>query len=264
MIDAMPLATTFDLHAFWHYAWPFTGLGVPAVREGLVVTIYVAIAAMLLGLVLGLLAAVAQLSRSHIARALGTLYVTYFRGTPLIVQITLLYFGFAALDLYRFPDTTLLGVSIPGVAQAGILALGVNKGAYVAEILRAGIASVDVGQQEAARAIGMPQRTLMRRVVLPQAARVSIPALGNEFNAVLKDTSLLVVIGGAELFASFRELNAQLFLPFELFLAMSLYYLVLTTIWTLIQSLLEQRLNRGYAVPAPRRIRLGESLWRKA
>jgi polar amino acid transport system permease protein len=264
MIDGMPLATAFDLDAFWHYAWPYTGLQVPAVREGLIVTLYVAMAAMVLGLTLGLLAAVAQTSRSHVARTFGVLYVTYFRGTPLIVQITLLYFGFAALGLYRFPDMSLLGLDVPGVAQAGILALGINKGAYVTEILRAGIASVDAGQHEAARAIGMSQRAVLRHVVLPQAARVSVPALGNEFNAILKDTSLLVVIGGAELFASFRELNAQLFLPFELFLAMSLYYLVLTTFWTLIQSLLERRLNRGYAVSAPRRIRLGESLWRKA
>lgn len=260
----MTIAATLDLHVLWQYAWPVTGLRVPAIREGLVVTVYVAVGAQLLGMALGLVAALCQLSRVRPARAAAGLYVTYFRGTPLIVQISLLYFGSAGLGLYRFPDAHLLGLSIPGVAQAGILALGVNKGAYVAEIVRAGLLSVDRGQMEAARAIGMTGRQALVRVVLPQAMRVCVPALGNEFNAALKDTSLLVVIGGAELFSAFRELNAQLFLPFELFLAMSLYYLALTSLWSLAQRQLERRLSRGFVLNPPRRRRLGETLWRTA
>jgi polar amino acid transport system permease protein len=258
------LSSTLDLRVFWEYAWPLTGLKLPALREGLITTVYVAVAAQLLGMVLGLPAAMGRLSRVRVLRAVAGLYVTYFRGTPLIVQISLLYFGSAALGLYRFPSFTILDFEVPGVAQAGILALGINKGAYIAEIFRAGILSVDVGQTEAARALGMTRRQALRRVVLPQALRVSAPALGNEFNAVLKDTSLLVVIGGAELFAAFRELNAQLFLPFELFLAMSLYYLALTTVWGLIQThLIERRLGRGFAIEGPPRPRLGDSLWRR-
>jgi polar amino acid transport system permease protein len=260
----LPLGA-LDLEVLWRYAWPPTGFEVDAIRNGFLATIYVAVGAQALGMALGLPAALGRLSRSPLARAAAGAYVTYFRGTPLIVQISLLYFGSAALGLYRFPELGLFGLEVPGVAQAGILALGINKGAYVAEILRAGILSVDEGQLDAARALGMTRRQALRRVVLPQALRVSVPALGNEFNAVLKDTSLLVVIGGAELFAAFRELNARLFLPFELFLAMSLYYLALTTVWSLVQSrLIERRLARGFAVEQRRQTRLGESLWRTA
>jgi polar amino acid transport system permease protein len=226
------------------------------------VTIYIAVAAQLLGMILGFAFATGRRSRLRAVRVLSLAYVTYIRGTPLLVQITLVYFGTAQLNLLHFGDLHVLGMVIPGVAQAGILALGINKGAYVAEILRAAIDSVETHQWEAGQALGMRRSATYRHIVLPQAARISLPALGNEFNAVLKDTSLLVIIGGVELFHAFQELNGRLFQPFELYLAMSFYFLALTGAWGLIQSRLERRLGRGVRLlsdTSPRRSRI---LWR--
>jgi polar amino acid transport system permease protein len=262
----MNVLATISLHTIWHYVWPPTAFQNSLIVTGFIATIYVAIAAMLLGIVLGVLAALGQLSRRRLWRALSRIYVTYFRGTPLLVQLSLLYFGLAGLGFYKFPDWTGLGITIPGVAQAGIIGLGVNKGAYMAEIVRAGIMSIDQGQTEAAKAIGMTRRQTMRRIILPQAARVIIPPTGNEFNAIIKDTTLIVTIGGIELFHAFEEINGQLFLPFELFFAMSLYYLALTMIWTAIQARIEKRLARGYqpAAVAGTRWRLRTALSRSA
>ncbi len=223
---------------------------------------YIAIAAQLLGILLGFAVALGRRSRSRVVRAVSLGYVTYIRGTPLLVQITLVYFGAAQLNLVHFDDWRLSGLVVPGVAQAGILALGINKGAYVAEIFRAAIDSVETQQWEAGQALGMRRSTTYRHVVLPQAARIALPALGNEFNAVLKDTSLLVIIGGVELFHSFQELNGRLFQPFELYLAMSFYFLALTAAWGIVQSLLERRLGRGYPNLRNARPRLGRTMWR--
>ena len=123
-----------------------------------------------------------------------------------------------------------------------------NEGAYMTEIVRAGIIAVDPGQLEAARSLGMTYGKAMRRIVLPQAARVIVPPLGNEFNNMLKTTSLLTILSVQELFVTFQILNANgpaSFHPFELFLACAVWFLLLTTIWTLIQVWIERRLARG-------------------
>jgi polar amino acid transport system permease protein len=243
----MPVLASFDWDLFWTYAWPPTALQDPLVAHGLLTTVYVAVCAQGLATLIGLVGALAQLSRRAPMRLMATVYVTYFRGTPLLVQLALIYFGLAGLGLYRFPDAHLLGMTIPGVAQAGILGLALNKGAYMTEIVRGGLLAVDHGQTEAAQAIGMTRRQTLRFVILPQAARVIVPPLGNEFNSTMKDTALLTVIGGVELFHAFGQLNGRLFAPFELFFAMSLYYLALTTLWGLVQSRIERRLRRGSA-----------------
>jgi len=129
--------------------------------------------------------------------------------------------------------------------------LGLNEGAYMAEIIRAGIGSIEVGQMEAAKALGMPFGMAMRMVILPQAARVIIPPLGNEFNNMLKSTTLVVNIGAVELFNAFEQVNALLFQPFELFLAVSVYYLILTIVWGFVQSWLERRLGDRKGVDRP-------------
>ena len=116
-------------------------------------------------------------------------------------------------------------MTITGAIQAGTLALAINEGAYMAEIVRAGIEAIDTGQMEAAKSLGMTYGLAMRRIVLPQAAKVIIPPLGNEFNNMMKTTSLMKVISAAELFFGFTQVNARLFKPFELFIAASLYYL---------------------------------------
>src|SRR5205814_6680417 len=140
-------------------------------------------------------------------------------------------------------------LGLDGAIVSGILALGINEGAYMREIIRAGIDAIDKGQMEAARSLGMTHGLAMRRIVLPQAARVIVPPLGNEFNNMLKTTSLLVILGNVpELYVTFSRKNGSgptSFHPFELFLAAAVWYLLLTTIWSIIQAFIERRLGRG-------------------
>src|SRR5262249_48882330 len=155
-------------------------------------------------------------------------------------QLVIIYFGLLNTNLLRWDDITIGSFVIAGSVQAGIFTLGVNEGAYMTEIVRAGIIAVDPGQLEAARSLGMTYGKAMRRIVLPQAARVIVPPLGNEFNNMLKTTSLLVILGSVnELFVTFEQLNGNgptQFHPFELFLACAVWFLLLTTIWGFIQA----------------------------
>lgn len=233
----------FHWNTFFQYLWPGTAFQNPLIRDGLAVTIYMAILAQALGVILGAIVALMLLSKQRLVRWIGVAYVTYFRGTPLLVQLSLIYFGAAAVGLYQFPNLSIGGLMVSGVVQAGILGLGINEGAYMAEITRAGIISVEAGQMEAAKALGMRYRTAMIWIIAPQAAKVIVPPLGNEFNSMLKNTTLVTVIGGVELFNAFEQINSVIFEPFELFLAVSFYYLVMTIIWTFIQNQIESRLG---------------------
>ncbi len=233
----------FDWSVFFKYIWPPTAFQDPLIRNGLIVTVIVSIVAQALGVVLGLFAALGKMSKFAPFRWLSEAYIWYFRGTPLIVQMSLLFFGFGVTHIYDFPDIIIGIVTISGAIQAGTLALGINEGAYMAEIVRAGIESIDPGQMEAAKSLGMTSGLAMQRIVLPQAAKVIIPPLGNEFNNMMKTTSLMVVISAGELFFGFEQVNARIFKPFELFIAASFYYLVLTTIWSFIQARIESGLG---------------------
>ncbi|MGD0006637.1 MAG: amino acid ABC transporter permease [Anaerolineaceae bacterium] len=233
----------FDWPLFWQYLWPGTALSNSLIRNGLIVTIAVSVIAQALGVILGLFAALAKMTKFPPLRWLADAYIWYFRGTPLLVQMSLLYFGLGVTHIYDFPDIHFWILSISGAIQAGTLALGVNEGAYMAEIVRAGIEAIDVGQMEAAKSLGMSYATAMRRIVLPQALKVIIPPLGNEFNNMMKTTSIMVVISAADLFFGYTQVNARLFKPFELFIDASLYYLVLTTVWTFIQARIEAGLG---------------------
>jgi polar amino acid transport system permease protein len=233
----------FDWPLFWQYLWPGTALSNALIRNGLIVTIAVSVIAQALGVILGLFAALAKMTKFPPLRWLADAYIWYFRGTPLLVQMSLLYFGLGVTHIYDFPDIHFWILSISGAIQAGTLALGVNEGAYMAEIVRAGIEAIDVGQMEAAKSLGMSYATAMRRIVLPQALKVIIPPLGNEFNNMMKTTSIMVVISAADLFFGYTQVNARLFKPFELFIDASLYYLVLTTVWTFIQARIEAGLG---------------------
>jgi polar amino acid transport system permease protein len=233
----------FDWQVFWQYLWPPTALQDPLIRNGLIVTIVVSIIAQALGVVFGLFAALGKMSRYAPLRIIADAYIWYFRGTPLLVQMSLLFFGLGVTHIYDFPDLNLGWMTITGAIQAGTLALAINEGAYMSEIVRAGIEAIDPGQMEAAKSLGMTYGLAMRRIVLPQAAKVIIPPLGNEFNNMMKTTSLMEVISAGELFYAFTQVNARLFKPFELFIAASLYYLLMTTIWTLIQSRIEAGLG---------------------
>jgi polar amino acid transport system permease protein len=217
------------------------------IQQGLMLTVAVSIIAQTIGIILGVVAALGRLSRRAPFRWIASIYIWIFRGTPLLVQLALVFFGLGAVHIYDWPSIDFLGVSIPGNIQAGIFALGVNEGAYMAEIVRAGIISIDPGQMEAARSLGMTYGLAMRRVILPQAARVIIPPLGNEFNNMLKTTSLLSVIGVIELYETFALKQGTNFLPFEMYLACALWFLLLTTIWGFIQARIERRYSKGAA-----------------
>jgi polar amino acid transport system permease protein len=207
-------------------------------------TVYIAVAAQILGVVLGLAAALMRMSRIAPLRWLSGFYVLLFRGTPLLVQIFFVYYGINLLFGFSLiPTTVNFGFfTIDGAVFGGILALGLNEGAYMREIIRAGIDAIDKGQMEAARSLGMTYGLAMRRIVLPQAARVIVPPLGNEFNAMIKNTSLLFVIGVYEMFADADVHYATTFQPVEIFGAVAVWYLLLTTVWTMIQAAIERRL----------------------
>ncbi len=219
----------------WHVIWTriFHPNGVFA--RALWATIYISIVAQALGVLLGLLAALARMSRIWPLRALSGVYVLVFRGTPVLVQIFYLYFALS------WPTLHLVGWTIPDAAVAGIVALSVNEGAYMREIVRAGIDSIDKGQMEAAKSLGMRYGLAMRRIILPQAARVIVPPLGNEFNNMMKTTSLVYTIGVYELFADAEQGYSQTFIA-DYFLAVAFWYLVLTSVWTFIQAGIERRL----------------------
>jgi polar amino acid transport system permease protein len=233
----------FDWPLFLQYIWPPSAFQDPLIRTGLIVTIVVSIVAQLLGVILGLFAALGKMSKITAFRWFAEIYIWYFRGTPLLVQMALLFFGLGVTHIYNFPDIIAGALTISGAIQAGTLALGINEGAYMAEIVRAGIESIDPGQMEAAKSLGMTFGLAMRRIILPQATKVIIPPLGNEFNNMMKTTSLMEVISAGELFFAFNQVNARVFKPFELFIAASLYYLALTTVWSLIQARIESGLG---------------------
>lgn len=215
------------------------------ILTGLWLTVSIAVISQVIGVALGIVGAMGRISRIAPVRILASLYVWFFRGTPLLVQITLIYFGLSVTRIYPWDPITLGPLAVSGAVQAGIFALAVNEGAYMTEIVRAGILAVDPGQLEAAKSLGMTYRMAMRRIVLPQAARVIVPPLGNEFNNMLKTVSLLVIISVPELYVTFSRKNGTYFAPFELFLACAVWFLLLTTAWSIIQYFIERRLGRG-------------------
>jgi len=220
----------------WHVIWSRIFHPNGTFTHALWATVYISIVAQVLGIVLGLVAALARTSRFLPFRLVSGTYVLIFRGTPVLVQIFFFYF---ALGL---PNVVHLGVfNLTAEVSAGILALSINEGAYMREIIRAGIDSIDKGQMEAAKSLGMRSGLAMRRIILPQAARVIIPPLGNEFNNMMKTTSLVYTIGVYELFADAEQGYSNTFHP-EYFVAVAFWYLVLTTIWSLIQASIERRL----------------------
>jgi polar amino acid transport system permease protein len=222
----------------WHVIWLRIFHPGNVFARALWATIYISVISQAAGVLLGLLAALMRMSRLWPLRFLSGTYVLIFRGTPLLVQI---FFIYVTVNL---PTIHLGFWTIPSEALTGIVALSLNEGAYMREIIRAGIDSIDAGQMEAAKSLGMRYALAMRRIILPQAARVIVPPLGNEFNNMLKTSSLLSVIGVYELFADAQQGYSQTFKS-EFFVAVAFWYLVLTTVWTLIQVAIERRLARS-------------------
>ncbi len=236
----MHLVAAFEWHILWHRIFHPDNIFVRALWT----TIYIAVLSQFLGVVLGLVAALMRTSKLYPLRLLSGFYVLVFRGTPLLVQIFFVYYGTNLLfGLTVIPTTVNFGVfQMDGAVFAGILALGINEGAYMREIIRSGIDAIDRGQMEAARSLGMIYGVAMRRIVLPQAARVIVPPLGNEFNNMIKNTAYLYLIGVKEIFTDAEIHYSTTFKPVEFFTAVALWYLLLTTVWTVIQAQIERKL----------------------
>ncbi len=221
--------------------------------KGAWTTLWISVVAQFLGVVIGLLLALMRMSnfpsrKFPVLSGLARAYVWFFRGSPLLVQVLLLFDGLPRL----FPNVPFM--LWPDWACV-IVAFSLNEGAYMSEIIRAGIDSVDVGQMEASKALGMRYWLAMRRIILPQAARVIIPPLGNEFNNMLKTTSIASVIGLYDLTYTAETFGAPTFTIFELLVLATLYYLVLTTLWGFVQGWIERSLdpNRNIKVELDQR-----------
>ena len=221
------------------------------VLDGLVLTLELTALAMAIGIVLGIVLAVMRLSPNPLVSSASWLYIWFFRGTPVLVQI-IFWDNIAALYPRlslgipfgpQFADFSANTVITP--FMAGLLALGLNEGAYMAEIVRAGIISVDEGQTEAAKSLGMTRLQTMRRIVLPQAMRVIIPPTGNETISMLKTTSLVSVIAITELLYSVQQIYAVSFQTIPLLIVASIWYLIVTTVLSIGQYYLERHFGRG-------------------
>jgi polar amino acid transport system permease protein len=222
------------------------------VLNGLVVTLELTVISMAIGILLGVVLAVMRLSPNPLVGGFSWFYVWFFRGTPVLVQ--LLFWSFISA---LYPKVT-LGIPFGGPAfglgsanvvitpfVAAILGLGLNEGAYMAEIVRAGILSVDEGQSEAAHALGMTRLQTMRRIVLPQAMRVIIPPTGNETISMLKTTSLVSVIAYSELLYSVQLIYSVNFRQIPLLMVACVWYLIVTTILSIGQYYVERHFGRG-------------------
>jgi polar amino acid transport system permease protein len=222
---------------------------------GLKYTLYMAVVGIVLAVVLAALGALGRISSNPISYGISGFYVSFFRGTPLIVQMFLIYsalpqIGANLVDKYPSVPQGVASYLTLDVVVAGILALGLNYGAYMTEIFRAGIQSVSGGQAEAADALGMTHGQKMRKVILPQAFRVIIPPTGNEFIAMMKDTALVSFLGvtaaTAEVFRRSQLVGKADFKNLEAYVAAALVYWGLTVLFTFFQARLEKRIGRGY------------------
>lgn len=215
--------------------------------DGIWVTLMISVLATILGLVLGVVLAVMKLSDNPVLNWLSAVYIWFFRGTPVLVQLIFWYnlaFLFPVL-IVKIPFTHIGYVwdtnDVMSGFNAAMLGLGLNLAAYFAETVRAGIQAIDVGQSEAAFALGMTPGQRMRKVVLPQALRIIIPPTGNEFISMLKTTSLVYVVAGNDLMTNAAQIYKQNNLIMELLIVASIWYAVMTAIATFLQSRLEAR-----------------------
>lgn len=195
-------------------------------------TLILAFFAVLFGTILGLFLSLMKLSKIKVLKAIAIAYIEFVRGTPLLIQIWIIYIGLPLI----------IGVDLPDIVT-GIIALSLNSGAYVAEIIRAGIEAVDKGQMEAARSLGMNQGMAMREIIIPQAFKNILPALGNEFISIIKESSMVSVIGVAELMYNSGTVRAASFLGLEPLIVAAVIYFIITFILTRVMGALERRLK---------------------
>ncbi len=211
--------------------------GWPDLLHGAIVTVEITAISLVLGCILGLLVGLGRLDRSKRVRyGICTAYVTFIRGTPLLVQLFLLFFGLPQFDIL-----------LPAFL-CGVLGLGIYSGAYVSEIVRGAIQSIDKGQMEAARSLGMSSGKAMRTIILPQAVVRMIPPLGNEFIALIKNSALVSLLTIADLMHEGQKIISVSYRSLEVYIAVALVYLVLTSLTSMALQRVEKHLRAGGAV----------------
>lgn len=208
--------------------------------EGASITIQVSLVSLIIGFIVGLFICLMKMSKIKILKWLSTAYVEILRGTPLFVQVYIVYFGLAQFGI-DFPD---IG-PIPGKFLAGTFALSINSSAYVAEIFRSGIQAVDKGQMEASRSLGLDYASTMRYVIVPQAVKNILPALANEFITLVKESAILSVIGVQDLMFKSIAVKNQTYIAFEPFIVAAAMYFVMTFTLSKLVGLLEKKLAQS-------------------
>ncbi|WP_422447142.1 amino acid ABC transporter permease [Thermoanaerobacterium sp. DL9XJH110] len=202
---------------------------VPILAQGALMTLELTVLSIIFGTVLGLILALMKISSNQAATKAAGFYIYVMRGTPLLLQLFAIYYGGPSV-----------GINLPPFVAA-VAAMSLNSAAYVAEIIRAGIQSIDRGQMEAAKALGMTYGQAMRRVILPQAYRRLIPPMGNEFIALLKDSSLVSTIAMTELMRNAQQMYANSFKAVEVFTLAGIFYLLMTSVFTVVFGKIERR-----------------------
>lgn len=244
---AIPSKSDIGLFTAWRFAF-FGAIGLVSylavtrpdpylnilkfVPDGILVTFQVTVGSILLALVIGLIAGLGRISSNRFINGAASFYVEVIRGIPLLVQLFYIYYA-----LGRF-------VHVPDLASA-IIAMAVCYGAYMGEVFRAGIQSIPKGQMEAARSLGMSKRQAMRHVILPQAVKVVLPPIGNEFIALLKDSSLVSILAVADILRRGREFASESFAYFETYTVIALVYLIITLFLSKLIGMMEERISGG-------------------
>ncbi len=206
----------------------------PSLLSGLSITIEIAVISLILAVILGIILGIFSISTSKILRAISLVYIYIVRGTPLMIQALFLFFGVGQALNIRFDPMA-----------AAIITLTVNASAYMAEIFRGGIQAVDIGQMEAARSLGLSNFKAMKKVILPQAIKIMIPSILNQFIVTLKDTSILSVISIRELTLSGQIIIARNFKPLQMYAIVAAMYFIIITLLTLVSQRVERRLSYG-------------------
>lgn len=199
--------------------------------EGTKITLFLSLFTIIFGIIFGIIFALMRISHNVVLKSIASIYIEFIRGTPVLVQLCIVYYGLP-----------ILGINFPEI-MAGIIALSINSSAYVAEIIRAGIQAVDKGQMEAAKSLGLTYSMAMKNIILPQAIKNILPALGNEFITIIKESSIVSIIGIHELMYNTDTVRGNTFKPFEPLIISAMIYFILTFSLSKILSVFERRLR---------------------
>lgn len=215
--------------------------GIMIAAKGAPVTLIISLVAVLVGLILGLLVAIARRSKYKVLRGIATIYVDILRGTPLLVQVLLLAYGvpqvISAITGNQFNWGNFIWV--------GFIACGINSSAYMAEVIRSGLQAIDIGQTEAARSLGLSSFQTMRYIIVPQAFKIIVPAMGNEFITLIKETSILSVVGIRDITRMGTLWASQSFMSFQAYIGVAIVYLVMTLTLSRLVAYIERRMAQG-------------------